>query len=131
MEDSIALAAEQLDVEVKTVETARVRIATRVVETEQVVALPLQRDEVEIETISINRVVTEASPVRYEGDVTIVPVYEERLVVAKQLILKEELHITRRTSVQPSQPQSVKLRHEEVTVTRDAFDVQDRAASAQ
>ena len=47
MDETIPLVAEQLDVGVRTVETGRVHIATRVVETEQTVAVPLQRDEVE------------------------------------------------------------------------------------
>jgi uncharacterized protein (TIGR02271 family) len=125
VDETIPLVAERLNVDVKTVETGRVRIGTRVVETEQVVDLPLHRDQVEVETIALNRVVTEASPVRYEGDVTIVPVYEERLVVTKQLVLKEELHIRRRTSVEPAQPQTFKLRHEEVTITRDPSGARD------
>lgn len=118
MEQTIALAAEYLDVEVKTVATGTVTVATRVVETDEVVALPLQREEVEIERISINKAVDHALPVRQEGDVTIVSVYEEVLVVTKQLVLKEELHIRRRSSIQPAQPQTFKLRREEITVTR-------------
>lgn len=118
MEQTIALAAEYLDVEVKTVATGTVTVATRVVETDEVVALPLQREEVEIDRISINKVVDHALPVRQEGDVTIVSVYEEVLVVTKQLVLKEELHIRRRSSIQPAQPQTFKLRREEITVTR-------------
>ena len=42
MEEVVPLVAEQLDIAVKTVETGRVRIGTRVVEEEQVVAMPLQ-----------------------------------------------------------------------------------------
>lgn len=118
MDETIALLAEQLELGVRTVETGRVHIATRVVETEQTVAVPLQRDEVDVETVSIGRVVSEASPTRYEGDVTIVPIYEERLVVTKQLVLKEELHIRKRSSIRPAEPQTFKLRHEEVTMTR-------------
>ena len=37
-----------------------------------------------------------APQIRTEGDVTIVPVLEEVLVVEKRLVLKEELHIRRR-----------------------------------
>jgi len=41
-------------------------------------------------------VVETAPEIRTEGDVTIVPVLEEVLVVEKRLVLKEELHIRRR-----------------------------------
>lgn len=118
MEQTIALAAEYLNVDVKTVTTGTVTVATKVVDTEETVALPLQREEVEIDRISINRAVDQTVPTREEGDVTIVSVYEEVLVVTKQLVLKEELHIRRRTSVQPAEPQTFKLRREEITVTR-------------
>lgn len=118
MDRPVALVEEQLDVATETIETGRVRIDTRVVETEQVVDVALQRDDVEIERVSVNRVVEQAAPTRHEGDVTIVPVYEEVLVVTKQLVLKEELRIRRRSSVQPAQPQSFKLRREEVAITR-------------
>lgn len=51
------------------------------------------------------------------GDVMIVPLLEEVLVVEKRLMLKEELHISkRRTEVH--NPQRVILRSEEVTVER-------------
>jgi uncharacterized protein (TIGR02271 family) len=115
---TIALVAERLDVQVKTIETGRVHIGTRVVETEEIVDQPLRRDEVEIERISINRTVDQPMPPRYEGDVTIVPIYEEVLVVTKQLVLKEELHIKRRSSVAPAPPQSIILRREEVSIFR-------------
>lgn len=118
MEQTIALAAEYLDVNVRTVTTGTVTVATRVVETDEVVAPSLQREEVEIDRISINRVVDQAQPTRQEGDVTIVPVYEEVLVVTTQLVLKEELHIRRRTSTVPAEPQTFKLRREEITITR-------------
>lgn len=118
MNQTLSLAREYLDVEVKTVTTGTVTIATRVVETDEVVAPSLQRDDVELDRITVNRVVEQILPPRQEGDVTIVPVYEEVLVVTKQLILKEELHIRRRSSTLPPQPQTYTLRREELTITR-------------
>lgn len=118
MEQTIALAAEYLEVDVKTVATGTVTVATKVIETDETVTLPLQREDVEIDRISINRVVDHALPTRQVGDVTVVPVYEEVLVVTKQLVLKEELHIRRRSSMQPAEPQTFTLRREEITVTR-------------
>lgn len=119
MDPTIALVAEQLEVGKQTVETARVRIGTRVVEREEIVEMPLRHDEVEIERVSVNRVVEQTSPTRYEGDVTIVPVYEEVLVVTKQLVLKEELRITRRSTVHAGEPQRFSLRSEELEVIRN------------
>lgn len=118
----IALVREQLDIATREVESARVSIAKRAVEHDEAVALPLRSDAVEIERVSLNRVVAQASPIRYEGDVTIVPVYEEQLVVTKQLVLKEELRITRRSSVRAGEPQRFTLRREEIEITRTPAD---------
>ena len=54
---------------------------------------------------------------RQEGDVTIIPIYEERLVVEKRLVLKEELHI-RKEQQEVHDPQQVTLRREYVDVER-------------
>lgn len=118
MEQNIVLVAEQLEVEKRTVETSRVSVGTRVVQREEIVEMPLLREEVEIERITVNRVVERPSPMRTEGDVTIVPVYEEVMVVTKQLVLREELRITRRSTVHAGEPQRFNLRSEELEVIR-------------
>jgi stress response protein YsnF len=119
---SMPLVAEHVDIDVKTGETNRVQFATRVVETEEVVALALRCENVQIQRVSINRPVERALPIRHEGDVTIVPVYEEVLVVTRQLVLKEELHISKRSSTLPAQPETFTLSHEEVTITGSPAD---------
>lgn len=119
--DTFPLVTEQLEVDTRTVETGRVHVAKRVVAFEQLVELPLRRDEVSIERVSINRAVARAEPVRQEGDVTIVPVYEEVLVVTHQLMLKEELRISRRSTVEVC-TQRHTLRREEIEVTRVAVE---------
>lgn len=48
----------------------------------------------------------------------IIPIYEERLVVQKQLFLKEELHVTRQETVDRHAQQTVTLRREEVAIER-------------
>jgi hypothetical protein len=66
--------------------------------------------------VRCDRVVDQASPIRTEGDVTIVPVYEEVLV--KQLVLKEELRITRRSTIERADSGAVVLRREHIDITR-------------
>jgi uncharacterized protein (TIGR02271 family) len=53
------------------------------------------RQEVQIEHVPVGREVSEREGPREDGGVLIVPVYEERLVVSKRLVLKEELHVRR------------------------------------
>jgi stress response protein YsnF len=69
------------------------------------------------------RTVTEAveemadANVRTEDDVTIVPILEEVLVLRKQLVVREELHIRRRTSTE-SVRVPVTLRKQRAVVER-------------
>jgi uncharacterized protein (TIGR02271 family) len=114
----IPVIEEQLQVGKKVVETGSVRINKIVREEEVTVETPVVVEKLDIERIPINQYVESAPPaVRYEGDVMIVPILEEVVVVEKRLRLVEELRITKRQEhTQVSQP--VILRKEEVTVDR-------------
>jgi len=81
----------------------------------------LRHEQVEVVRVPVNREVAEAPPVRTEGDLTIVPVLEERLVVEKRLFLVEELHL-RRTVVTESVELPTTLRRTRVDVERQAPD---------
>jgi stress response protein YsnF len=61
--------------------------------------------------------------VRTEGDVTILPILEEVLVVEKRLVLKEELHI-RRHLARENVEVPVTLRKERAVVERLTADGQ-------
>ena len=112
----LAVLAEHLEVDKRVVETAVVRVTKTVALHEERVDMSLQHDEVVIERVGVNRLVDAAVGPRQEGDVTIVPVYEEVLVT--RLLLKEEVHITRRRRTEPREPQHVVLRAEQVRITR-------------
>jgi uncharacterized protein (TIGR02271 family) len=113
----IPVIEETLDVQKRRVETGGVRLSKTVREREALVDEPLSRDEVTVERRTVNRVVDALPTVRQEGDTLIIPVVEEILVIEKRLNLKEEVHITTRR-VEARMPQTVTLRHEEVTVER-------------
>jgi uncharacterized protein (TIGR02271 family) len=108
---------EALDVQTTPVETGRVRIRKIVREREEVVDPPILRDEVVVERVPINRVVEGPIAVRSEGDTLIIPLLEEVLVVEKRLLLKEEVHLTKRR-IETHIPQRVTLRREEAVVER-------------
>jgi len=114
----IPVIEEQLQVGKRVVETGSVRVSKTVHEEEVNVETPVVVEKLDIERIPINQYVESAPPaVRYEGDVMIVPILEEVVVVQKRLRLVEELRITKRQEhTQVSQP--VILRREEVTVER-------------
>ena len=92
---ALPLVQEQLSIEKRTVETGKVRIRTVVEEKLARVAEDLERDDVTIERVPVNREVTEVPQIREADGVLIVPVLEEVVFVEKRLVLKEELHIRR------------------------------------
>jgi uncharacterized protein (TIGR02271 family) len=116
-ETSIPLVEEEAHVGKRTRTTGRVRIRTEVDEVEQLVAAELMQERVEVERVPVDRIVDAAPPVRTEGDVTIVPVLEEVLVVEKRLVLKEELRI-RRSRRQETEEIPVRLRKQRAVVER-------------
>jgi len=114
----IPVVEEQLEVSRERVETGRVRISKSVESREVVVDDPLKRESVRIEHVPINQVVTGDVPqVREEGDVTVIPILEERVVTHTELVLVEEVRIHREHS-QYHDPQRVTLRKEVVAVER-------------
>jgi len=114
----IPVVEERLEVSRERVETGRVRITKSVEAREVVVDDPLKRESVRVEHVPINQVVTGAVPqVREEGDVTVIPILEERVVTRTELVLVEEVRIHRDHS-EYHNPQRVTLRKEVVAVER-------------
>jgi uncharacterized protein (TIGR02271 family) len=113
----VPVVEEELRVERRQVETGRVRISKTIEEREETVDLPLLLEEAEVLRVPVGKVVDGPQPVRYSGDVMIIPLLEEVLVVEKRLMLKEELHVrTRQTEVH--RPQQVILRSEKASIKR-------------
>jgi len=114
----IPVVEERLEVVRERVETGRVRIRKSVEAREVVVDDPLKRETVRVEHVPINQVVTGDVPqVREEGDVTVIPILEERIVTHTELVLVEEVRIHRDHS-EYHDPQRVTLRKEVVAVER-------------
>ena len=77
---------EELIVHKREIESGRVAVKVQTTVEQQVIDVPLSRDLVEVERVPINRVVTEVTPPREEGDTTVIPVFEEILVVEKRIV---------------------------------------------
>lgn len=99
-EERIPLVEEEVRLDKEERVTGRVRIRTVTDEDEEIVRATLDEEAVEVERVPIGRTVDVAPDIRTEGDVTIIPVVEEVLVVEKRLVLKEELHIRRHVSTE-------------------------------
>jgi len=114
----IPVIEEQISIGKQVVETGSVHISKKVHEEKVTVDTPTAHEEVSVERIAINRQVDAAPEVRYEGDITIIPVMREESVVVKRLVLVEEVHITKRI-VRMHEQQQVILRKEELNIDRE------------
>jgi stress response protein YsnF len=112
---TIPVAEEEVRIGKRTRTTGVTRVKKTIEEREEIVDEPLLAEEIEIERVPINRFVEKAFPIRNEDDVTIVPVFEEVMVVEKRLRLKEEVRI-KKVGRQKHRPEKVILRSEKAVV---------------
>jgi uncharacterized protein (TIGR02271 family) len=113
----LQLFAEDAEVSRQTVETGRVRISKTTHTRNHLIDELLARTNVEVKTIPIGRVIEAIPPVQDDGNLMIIPIVEETLVVERRLVLKEELHI-RRVHTTERYQETVKLRHQTSQITR-------------
>lgn len=120
-EESLLLHEEQLAVNKERVQTGEVNVNKRVVEEEQHMDVPVERDEVFVERRPVADPGTSNEQIRKEpyhiGDELHIPVVEERLVVTKKEVVVEEIVVTKK-----------KIRETEritETVKREEVDIDD------
>lgn len=114
---TLPLASEELDVERKKVDIGSVRVRKTSAERVEHVRESTTREEVVVDRISINRIVETPTGIREEGDVTVIPVFEEIVTVERKWLLKEELRIAKRRTQVPHE-EDVVLRQESAVVDR-------------
>jgi stress response protein YsnF len=95
-----------------------VNVRTSSEEEDVIVRNVISRERLDITHVPKDEEVAQAPSIRVEGDITIVPVVEERLVVEKRLFLVEEVHLRR-----IEQPEEIAvpatLRRTRVEIERD------------
>ena len=123
---AIPLVEERVEVGKRRVESGRVKVRVAVDTREELVPAELSHDEVEVRRVPRNQAVGDLPGVRLEGDITIIPVVEEQLVVEKRLVLVEEIHVVRRTRTAVEEIPVV-LRSERAEIEREQRDVPDGA----
>lgn len=92
----IPVVEEELEVGKRERETGRVRVTKSTQQQIRHVEESLHDEAIDVVRVPRNEVVASPPPVREEGETTIIPVLEEEIVVEKRLILREEVHVTRR-----------------------------------
>ena len=115
----IPVIQEQVTFDKKIIETGKVRITKRISQQEELIDVPLLREQVNVERVPINQVVDAPPQVRHEGDTMIIPIIEEQVFYQKRLVLVEELRV-RKQIVEEHKPQQVTLMKEEVEISRTA-----------
>ncbi len=91
--ERIPLAEERVQVTTRDVAAGLLRIHLTTEEVEETLRATLRGRRATVVRVPIDREVTEIPTVRQEGDVVVVPVVEEVLVVERRLRLREELHL--------------------------------------
>lgn len=117
----VRLHRDEISVSRRRVVRETVRVRTWTTEHEQRIDETLTDERVEVLRVSVGRVVDAVPEVRQEGDVTILPVVVEEIVVQRRLVLKEEVHL-RRTRVPRAHQETIILRHQDAIVTRTGAD---------
>ena len=123
----IPLPVEEVSVSRREIKQANVQIALNTRTREQLIDEELTHVRVEIERFSIDQTVEAVPPIRQEGDITIIPVVEEVVIVERRLVLKEEVRV-RRVSTKEQHQETVVLRQQEAVVTREGPDSQSPIA---
>lgn len=124
----IPLLAEEISVAKRRIVTGRVEIAIICREREELVDELLTREQVEIERTPVGTTVERAPEIREEGDTLVIPVVEEVLVVERRLFLKEEVRVRRVRGAERHQ-ERVKVRRQDVVVTRPPVAIEEAAVS--
>jgi uncharacterized protein (TIGR02271 family) len=115
--DTLPIIEEVLAVEKSAVLDGRVAVSTHTKIVKELAEIELGGNDVSVERVPIDTVVEVAPQVRIEGEVTIVPVLEERLVVEKRLVLVEEIRITNRKTIRTERVEA-DLRKQSAVVER-------------
>jgi stress response protein YsnF len=116
-EVKIAAVQEDLEVSLREAETGAVRVRKIVHEDVHQVPVTARTGKVSIVRVPVGRPVEQEFPVRQEGETTVIPVFEYRVVAERRLFLVEEVRVTKEV-VQTTRTEEVVTRREEVVIER-------------
>jgi stress response protein YsnF len=117
----LPLTEEQIHIEKRRVTSGKVRVQTVVDVTDELVTQELTAERVAVSRVPVNRYVEIAPQIRTEGELTIIPVLQEVLVVERKLLLKEEIHI-QRTVTTELVTETVPVRKQRAVVESEEID---------
>lgn len=109
--------------------TGRVRVSRVTHERGQFLNEALVLEQIEIDRTPIGKPIEAMPPIRQEGDVIVIPIVEEILVVERRLVLQEEVRV-RRVRTSKNHGERVVLRRQEAVVSRDLLEHPAAAGAA-
>ena len=118
--DVLSVVEETASIGVAEIETGRVRVTTSTALSEKMLKQDLMTTRTEVTRVPVDRMIEEGETlptIRTEGNVTIIPIFEEIVTVRKRLVLKEELRITG-TETTRTVEVPVALRKQSATIER-------------
>jgi stress response protein YsnF len=118
---TIPIVEEQVEVDTRIVELGHVTVQKKVDEFLDERAISLRHQQVEVERVPVDRIIDEIIEPYLDGDVYVVPIIEEEIVITRRLRLKEELRV-QRTIGHHEESIRTPFRRERVVVTEHWYD---------
>jgi uncharacterized protein (TIGR02271 family) len=116
-EITLPLLGEELAIEKRLITKGRIVVARTTLEKERWIEDMLQREDVEVERVTIGREIDAVPAIQEDDALIVVPVVEEVLVTHRQLVLKEEVRV-RRVQEKIQHRQVMTVREQEGVVAR-------------
>jgi stress response protein YsnF len=126
-EESFAIPVfeEQMGFQTRVVDLGHVHIQKKVEELVDERTLSLRHQEVQVDHVPVDRIVPEIIEPYMDGDVYVIPVIEEEIVVERRLRLKEFMRVSRTVAEHPETVRTPFLR-ERVLIEEHWLDRQER-----
>ncbi|MDN7242138.1 YsnF/AvaK domain-containing protein [Planococcus sp. N028] len=118
-EERLRLHEERLNVDKERVQTGEVNVGKRVVEENQSIEVPVEREEVYVERRPVNEEASDVDAFKDTNDTIHVPVSEERVNVSKKNVVSEEI-VVGKQKVQDTETVSETVRREEADIDEDS-----------
>lgn len=118
----LPLVEETVTIGKRKLETGRIRLQTVTETINETAPVDLQSVDVDVVRIPLEGVIDAIPDIRVEGDVTVIPVVEERVVMTRELFLREEIHV-RQTAYRETHDVPVSVRKQRAQI--DRVDAQD------
>jgi uncharacterized protein (TIGR02271 family) len=125
----IPLAEERVEIDTRVRELGYVEVRKKVEEYLDERVVPLRHQQVHVERVVVDEVIPEVIGPYMDGDVYVVPVIEEEVVVTTRLRLKEELRI-HRTLAEHEERVQTPFRRERLVLREHWYDPEQSSASA-